>query len=196
MRTQLAQTQRHDALQHFRNTRLKQGPVRLGQGASRPHQTAYIDAIGMHQRNPTRSAQMGFISEFKQFAVKGNVIDLAVGVIIGGAFGKIVDSTVNDLIMPLISKVVGGLDFSNYYIALADQPVGMTLVEAKKVGAVFAYGNFITVALNFMILAFIIFLMIKQINRLKNEAPPAPTEPAPTPEEIVLLREIRDNLKK
>lgn len=136
---------------------------------------------------------MGFLTEFKEFAVKGNVMDLAVGVIIGGAFGKIVDSTVNDLIMPLISKVVGGLDFSNYYIALAGQQAGLTLVEAKKAGAVFAYGNFLTVALNFIILAFIIFLMIKQINRLKKAAPPAP---AATPEDITLLREIRDSLKK
>lgn len=138
---------------------------------------------------------MGFISEFKEFAVKGNVVDLAVGVIIGGAFGKIVDSIVNDLIMPLVGKLVGGLDFSNYYIALAGQTAGLPLVEAKKAGAVFAYGNFLTVALNFMILAFIIFLMIKQINRLKKESEPAPA-PAATPEDIVLLREIRDSLKQ
>ncbi|CAH0349102.1 large conductance mechanosensitive channel protein MscL [Aquabacterium sp. CECT 9606] len=139
---------------------------------------------------------MGFVSEFKEFAVKGNVVDLAVGVIIGGAFGKIVDSVVNDLIMPLIGKVVGGLDFSNYYIALAGQAPGLPLAEAKKAGAVFAYGNFLTVALNFMILAFIIFLMIKQINRLKKESAPVPAAPAPTPEDIVLLREIRDSLKQ
>jgi len=140
---------------------------------------------------------MGFFSEFKEFAVKGNVIDLAVGVIIGGAFGKIVDSLVNDLIMPLVGKVVGGLDFSNYYVALAHQQPGLTLAEAKKAGAVFAYGNFLTVALNFAILAFIIFLMIKQINRIKSEAPaPAPAAPPPTPEDIVLLREIRDSLKQ
>ena len=140
---------------------------------------------------------MGFFSEFKEFAVKGNVVDLAVGVIIGGAFGKIVDSLVNDLIMPLVGKVVGGLDFSNYYVALANQQPGLTLAEAKKAGAVFAYGSFLTVALNFMILAFIIFLMIKQINRIKQEAPAAaPAAPAPTPEDILLLREIRDNLKR
>ncbi|HYR25536.1 MAG TPA: large conductance mechanosensitive channel protein MscL [Aquabacterium sp.] len=139
---------------------------------------------------------MSFMSEFKAFAVKGNVVDLAVGVIIGGAFGKIVDSLVNDLIMPLVGKVVGGLDFSNYYLALAGQPAGLTLADAKKAGAVFAYGSFLTVALNFVILAFIIFLMIKQINRLKNEAPAEPATPAPTPEEVVLLREIRDSLKK
>ena len=139
---------------------------------------------------------MSFVSEFKEFAVKGNVMDLAVGVIIGGAFGKIVDSIVNDLIMPVVSKVFGGLDFSNYYVGLAGQAAGLTLAEAKKAGAVFAYGNFITVALNFIILAFIIFLMIKQMNRLKKEAPAAAPAPAVTPEDIVLLREIRDSLKK
>ncbi len=139
---------------------------------------------------------MGFATEFKEFAVKGNVMDLAVGVIIGGAFGKIVDSVVNDLIMPLVGKAVGGLDFSNYYIALADQAPGLPLAEAKKLGAVFAYGNFLTVALNFIILAFIIFMMIKQINRLKKEAPAAPAAAPATPEDIVLLREIRDSLKK
>lgn len=137
---------------------------------------------------------MGMMQEFKEFAVKGNVMDLAVGVIIGGAFGKIVDSVVGDLIMPLVSKIFGGLDFSSYYIALAGQAAGLPLAEAKKVGAVFAYGNFITVALNFIILAFIIFMMVKQMNRLKKEAPAA--APAATPEDIVLLREIRDNLKK
>ncbi len=134
---------------------------------------------------------MGFAKEFKEFAVKGNVMDLAVGVIIGAAFGKIVDSVVNDLIMPLISKVTGGLDFSNYFIPLAGQ-TAPTLAEAKKAGAVFAYGNFITVAINFMILAFIIFLMVKQINKLKREPAPA----AATPEDVLLLREIRDSLKK
>lgn len=139
---------------------------------------------------------MSIASEFKEFAVKGNVIDLAVGVIIGGAFGKIVDSMVNDLIMPLVGKVVGGLDFSNYYVALADQPAGLTLVEAKKLGAVFAYGSFLTVALNFIILAFIIFMMIKQINRLKRSEAPAPVAAPVTPEDIVLLREIRDSLKR
>lgn len=137
-----------------------------------------------------------FIQEFREFAVKGNAVDMAVGVIIGGAFGKIVDSVVNDLIMPLVGKVVGGLDFSNYYVALAGQAAGLTLADAKKQGAVFAYGSFITVALNFAILAFIIFLMIKQINRLKREEPAAPAAPAVTPEDIVLLREIRDSLKK
>jgi len=134
---------------------------------------------------------MSFTSEFKEFAVKGNVMDLAVGVIIGAAFGKIVDSVVNDLIMPLVGRVVGGLDFSNYFIALAGQ-TATTLAEAKKAGAVFAYGNFLTVALNFVILALIIFMMVKQINKLKKETPPPV---APTPEDVILLREIRDSLK-
>ena len=141
---------------------------------------------------------MSFVNEFKSFAMKGNVVDLAVGVIIGGAFGKIVDSVVGDLIMPLVSKAFGGLDFSNYYIGLAGQAAGLSLVEAKKLGAVFAYGSFITVALNFIILAFIIFVMVRQMNRLMHSAQAAaePAAPAPTPEDIVLLREIRDSLKR
>ena len=139
---------------------------------------------------------MSMMQEFKEFAVKGNAIDLAIGVIVGAAFGKIVDSIVSDLIMPLVGKATGGLDFSNYYFALAGQAAGLTLEEAKKGGAGFAYGNFITILVNFIILAFIIFMMVKQINRLKKEAPAAPAEPAPTPEDVVLLREIRDSLKK
>jgi len=135
---------------------------------------------------------MGFASEFKAFAMKGNVVDLAVGVIIGAAFGKIVDSIVSDLILPFVGRIFGGLDFSNHFIPLAGQ-TATNLVDAKKAGAVFAYGNFITVGLNFVILAFIIFLMIKQINRLKGDSPAAP--PAP-PEDVVLLREIRDALRK
>ena len=138
---------------------------------------------------------MGIASEFREFAVKGNVIDLAVGVIIGGAFGKIVDSIVGDVIMPVVSKIFGGLDFSNYFLPLAGQ-TATTLAEAKKAGAVLAYGNFITVSLNFAILAFIIFVMVKQINRLKRQAPAAPAAPPPTPEDVVLLREIRDALRK
>ncbi|MBA4218106.1 MAG: large conductance mechanosensitive channel protein MscL [Proteobacteria bacterium] len=140
---------------------------------------------------------MSFFSEFKEFAVKGNVVDLAVGVIIGGAFGKIVDSLVGDVIMPVISKIFGGLDFSNYFIPLAGQTAA-TLAEAKKAGAVLAYGSFVTVSLNFLILALVIFLMIKQINRVKREpaAAPAPAEPPATPEDIQLLREIRDSLKR
>jgi large conductance mechanosensitive channel len=135
---------------------------------------------------------MSFFSEFRQFAVKGNVVDLAVGVIIGGAFGKIVDSLVGDIIMPLVSRAFGGLDFSNYFVPLAGQ-TATTLAEAKKQGAVFAYGNFITVALNFLILAFVIFVMVKQINRLRSREEPAP---AAEPEDVKLLREIRDALRK
>lgn len=136
---------------------------------------------------------MSFTSEFKQFAMKGNVVDLAVGVIIGAAFGKIVDSVVADLIMPIVGRIFGGLDFSSYYLPLAGQPLGLPLAEAKKAGAVFAYGNFVTVAVNFTILAFIIFLMVKQINRIKRDEPAAP--PAAPPEDTQLLREIRDSLK-
>ena len=143
---------------------------------------------------------MGMMKEFREFAIKGNVIDLAVGVIIGGAFGKIVDSVVSDLIMPVVGLVFGKLDFSNLFVVLGTVPPGtaMTLDALKKAGVpVFAYGNFLTVAVNFLILAFIIFVMIKQINRLKREAPePAPAAPAAPPEDIVLLREIRDSLKK
>ena len=137
---------------------------------------------------------MSFMSEFREFAVKGNVVDLAVGVIIGGAFGKIVDSIVGDLIMPLVSKLIGGLDFSSYYIPLAGQAAGLSLEAAKKGGAVFAYGNFITILVNFILLAFIIFMLVKQLNRLKKEEPAkAPEAP---PEEVTLLREIRDSLKR
>ena len=143
---------------------------------------------------------MTIIKEFKEFAIKGNVIDLAVGVIIGGAFGKIVDSVVADLIMPVVGLVFGKLDFSNLFLVLGNVPAGtaMTLDALRKAGVpVFAYGNFLTVAVNFIILAFIIFMMIKQINRLKREAPaPATAAPAPEPEDIVLLREIRDSLKR
>ena len=139
---------------------------------------------------------MSFISEFREFAVKGNVVDLAVGVIIGGAFGKIVDSLVADVIMPIVGLVFGRLDFSNLYIVLGKAPAGVAnnLADLKRAGVpVLAYGNFITVAVNFVILAFVIFLMVKQINRLRNAAPPPP--PA-TPEDITLLREIRDSLKR
>ena len=142
---------------------------------------------------------MSFGSEFREFAVKGNVMDLAVGVIIGAAFGKIVDSLVKDLVMPVVSTIFGGLDFSNWFIMLAKPPAGyggpMTYEALTKAGVpLFAYGNFITVAINFAILAFVVFLMVKQVNRLKREAPPV--APASPPEDITLLREIRDALKK
>ncbi|MET3131797.1 large conductance mechanosensitive channel [Oxalobacteraceae bacterium GrIS 1.11] len=136
---------------------------------------------------------MAMMQQFKQFAMKGNVVDLAVGVIIGGAFGKIVDSLVQDVIMPPISKVFGGLDFANYYVPLNHQNTQLTLIEAKKAGAVFAYGNFITILINFLILAFIIFQMVRLMNRVRKNEPAAP---AATPEDIILLREIRDALKK
>ncbi|NQW82194.1 MAG: large conductance mechanosensitive channel protein MscL [Polaromonas sp.] len=142
---------------------------------------------------------MSVMQEFKEFAIKGNVIDLAVGVIIGAAFGKIVDSVVRDLIMPVIGAVVGKLDFSSLFLVLGDVPLGVarTLDGLKEAGIpVLAYGNFITVAVNFTILAFIIFFMIKQINRLKKAQVQAPVVAAVTPEDVVLLREIRDSLKR
>ena len=141
---------------------------------------------------------MGMTQEFKEFAIKGNVIDLAVGVIIGAAFSKIVDSVVSDLIMPLIGSVFGKLDFSSLYVVLGPVPPGtaLTLDALKKAAVpVLAYGNFITVAVNFVILAFIIFLMVKQINRLKRSSTSAPIPPAVTSEDVLLLREIRDSLK-
>jgi large conductance mechanosensitive channel len=140
---------------------------------------------------------MGMLQEFKQFAVKGNVVDLAVGVIIGAAFGKIVDSLVGDLVMPVIGLIIGKLDFSSLFTVLGPVPAGtaMTLEALKTAGVpVLAWGHFITVAVNFIILAFVIFLMVKQINRLRRSEPPPP--PAVAPEEVVLLREIRDSLRK
>ncbi|MDQ6917049.1 MAG: large conductance mechanosensitive channel protein MscL [Pseudomonadota bacterium] len=141
---------------------------------------------------------MAIMKEFREFAIKGSVVDLAVGVIIGAAFGRLVDSLVKDLIMPVVGRLVGGLDFSNWFIPLGPVPPGyagpMTYDALTKAGVpLFAYGNFLTVTVNFLILAFIIFLMVKEINKLKRETPPAP--PAP-PEEIALLREIRDALIK
>ncbi|MGK5017809.1 MULTISPECIES: large conductance mechanosensitive channel protein MscL [unclassified Janthinobacterium] len=139
---------------------------------------------------------MAMMKEFKEFAMKGNVVDLAVGVIIGGAFGKIVDSLVQDVIMPPIGRIFGGLDFANYYLPLNGQATTMTLVEAKKAGAVLAYGNFLTILLNFVILAFIIFQMVRLMNKARRSEPVAPAPAPATPEDIVLLREIRDSLQK
>lgn len=139
---------------------------------------------------------MGLAADFKEFAVKGNAMDLAVGVIIGAAFAKIVDSIVNDLIMPIIGAIFGGLDFTSKFIVLGEVPAGvaLTLAELKKAAVpVFAYGSFLTVLLNFIILAFIVFLLIRQINRLKRE-PQTVVVVAPA-EDVVLLREIRDSLK-
>ena len=140
---------------------------------------------------------MGMMREFREFAVKGSVVDLAVGVIIGAAFGKIVDSLVNDIIMPLVSSVFGKLDFSSLFVVLGPVPAGtpQTLEALKKAGIpVLAYGNFVGVAVNFMILALIIFLMVRQINRLRQAAPAA--APAAPAEDVVLLREIRDSLRR
>jgi len=142
---------------------------------------------------------MSIFSEFREFAVKGNVIDLAVGVIIGAAFGKIVDSLVADIIMPIVGLVFGKLDFSNLFVVLGSVPAGVpgTLADLKKAGVpVLAYGNFITIAVNFVILAFIIFMMVKQINRLRARQAEAPAAPVAPPEDIALLREIRDSLKR
>ena len=140
---------------------------------------------------------MAMLAEFKKFAMKGNVVDLAVGVIIGGAFGRIVDSLVQDIIMPPIGKLFGGLDFASYYVPLNGQPYGLPLAEAKKAGAVLAYGNFFTVLLNFVILAFVIFQMVRLMNRLRGPFSKAEeAAAAAASEEIVLLREIRDALKR
>jgi large conductance mechanosensitive channel len=143
---------------------------------------------------------MSMLKDFRAFAIKGNVVDLAVGVIIGGAFGKIVSSLVEDIIMPIVGKIFGGLDFANYYLPLNGQAYGLPLAEAKKAGAVFAYGNFLTIFINFLILAFIIFQMVRAINKARDLASKheeaTPAAPAPTPEDVLLLREIRDSLKK
>jgi len=141
---------------------------------------------------------MSVMKEFREFAVKGNVVDLAVGVIIGAAFGKIVDSLVADIIMPIVGLIFGKLDFSNLYLVLGSAPAGVAnnLADLKKAGVpVLAYGNFITIAVNFLILAFIIFMMVKQVNRLRKKEEAAPAVAAP-PEDIALLREIRDSLKR
>lgn len=139
---------------------------------------------------------MTMMQEFKSFALRGNVVDLAVAVMIGAAFGKIVESMVQDLFMPVLGKLVGGLDFSNYYIPLNNQGTHLALAEAKQAGAVFAYGNFLSILLNFILLAFIVFQMVRLLNKAKRQQPPAETAPAAPPEEILLLRDIRDALKK
>lgn len=138
------------------------------------------------------------LKEFKEFALKGNVVDMAVGVIIGGAFGKIVDSLIGDVMMPIIGKVIGTVDFSNLFVNLTDEKTYGTLADAKKAGAnLLAYGNFVTIVVNFLILAFVIFMMVKQMNRLKREEPAPPPPPPPPPSaEAKLLGEIRDLLAK
>jgi large conductance mechanosensitive channel len=139
---------------------------------------------------------MGFIREFREFAVKGNVIDLAVGVIIGAAFAKIIDSIINDLVMPIIARLIGAPDFSNAYVPLNDNiPYGLPIAQAKAMGPVFAYGNFITVAINFLLLAMAVFLMVKAINKLRRETPPPPVV-AELSSTDKLLAEIRDTLQQ
>ena len=141
---------------------------------------------------------MSMLEEFKEFAVKGNAMDLAVGVIIGGAFGKIVDSIVGDLIMPIVARIIGNIDFSNLFVVLGSNPGNLTgLADIKKAGIpVFAYGSFLTILVNFVILAFIIFMIVKQMNRMRKEEPAPVVEAPATPEDVILLREIRDSLKK
>lgn len=136
------------------------------------------------------------LSEFRTFIAKGNVMDLAVGVIIGGAFGLIVSSLVNDVIMPIVGAIFGGFDFSNYFVPLSSSVTADTLEAAKEQGAVLAYGNFITVVLNFLILAWIIFLMVKGVNRLRAKEEEAPKAPPAPPADVQLLTEIRDLLAK
>ena len=144
-------------------------------------------------------SRMSIIQEFREFAVKGNMIDLAVGVIIGGAFGKIVDSLVKDIIMPLITVITGGgVDFTQKFFVLGDNPNNLqSLDELTKAGVnVLTYGNFLTILINFIILAWVVFLMVKMINRMRRKQEEVAPEPAATPEDIALLREIRDELKK
>lgn len=139
---------------------------------------------------------MSMMQEFKEFAMRGNVVDLAIGVIIGGAFGKIVDSLVKDVIMPVVGKILGGVDFKHLYINLGDQAFE-TMEAAEKAGApLIKYGAFINTIVDFVIVAFVIFLVIKAINKMKREQPAAPVEPPATPEDVLLLREIRDSLRK
>lgn len=136
------------------------------------------------------------LTEFREFAVKGNVVDLAIGVIIGAAFGQIVTSVVSDLFMPVVGAVFGGLDFSNYFVGLSSQVTANNLTAAREQGAVFAYGHFLTVVINFLIVAWILFLVVKGINRLRRNAANEPPPPAPPTKEEVLLTEIRDLLAK
>jgi large conductance mechanosensitive channel len=137
---------------------------------------------------------MSMLQEFKEFAMKGNVVDLAVGVIIGAAFGKIVESLVSDVFMPIVGAVIGGLDFSNYFIGLSSAVTATSIVEAKKQGAVLAYGSFLTLAINFLIVAFIMFLVIKAMNKMKKKEEAKPAAVAEVPEDVKLLSEIRDLL--
>jgi len=136
------------------------------------------------------------LNEFKQFAMRGNVMDLAIGVIIGAAFGKIIDSLVGDIFMPLIGAVTGGLDFSNYFTPLSAKVTATSLEQAKAQGAVLAWGNFFTIAINFLIIAWVLFMVVKAINQFSRKPPAAPAAPAPPPRQELLLEEIRDLLAK
>ena len=150
----------------------------------------------MTDQNLNKKTGYKMLKEFKDFAMKGNVVDMAVGVIIAGAFGLIVKSLVGDVLMPIVGAVFGGLDFSNYFVGLSDSVTATVLAEAQKQGAVLAYGSFITAAVNFIIVAFILFMVIKAINNAKKTEEEAPAEPAAPPAQEVLLTEIRDILKK
>ena len=136
------------------------------------------------------------LKEFREFAMKGNVVDLAIGVIIGAAFGAIVNSLVGDVIMPIIGAITGGLDFSNYYTGLSKSVTATNLADAKKQGAVLAWGNFLTLTLNFLIIAFVLFIVIRLVNKLKRREEAAPSAPPKPTREVELLTEIRDLLKK
>jgi large conductance mechanosensitive channel len=138
----------------------------------------------------------GMLKEFREFAMRGNVVDLAVGIVIGAAFGAIVSSLVGDIIMPIIGKATNGLDFTNYFIPLTDKVTATNLADAKKQGAVLAYGNFIQLVVNFIIVAFSLFIVIKLMNQLKRSEEAKPAEPSKPSAEVVLLTEIRDLLKK
>ncbi|OTG79004.1 large-conductance mechanosensitive channel protein [Acinetobacter sp. ANC 5054] len=142
---------------------------------------------------------MSIIQEFREFAVKGNVMDLAVGVIIGGAFGKIIDSMVKDIVMPLISWILGGdVDYSNWFLVLGDNPNNLTTLKAAQDAGlnVFAYGNFLTILINFLLLAWVVFWLVKIMNKMRRKQEAEAPAEEPTPEEIALLREIRDELKR
>lgn len=136
------------------------------------------------------------LKEFREFAMKGNVVDLAVAVIIGAAFGAIVTSMVNDIIMPIIGAITGGLDFSNYFIGLSSKVTATNLADAKKQGAVLAYGSFLTLVVNFLIIAFVLFMVVRTMNKFKRKEETKSAEPPKPPAEVVLLTEIRDLLKK
>jgi large conductance mechanosensitive channel len=160
---------------------------------SRHHGFCFADVAA---RQLTRQMEGRMLQEFKKFAMRGNVVDLAIGVIIGAAFGKIIESLVNDVIMPVIGRIFGGLDFSNYFIGLtAASQAAPTYEAAKKAGATLGYGAFLTVAVNFLIIAWVVFLMVRGINKVMTKEEGSPPPPAPPSKEVMLLTEIRDLLK-